>query len=177
MNRNWKLYFAFVSTMILLIGISEQTLATDYIAIDLDPGGFYGSSAFGIGGGQQVGYGSLFPMGINGHALLWSGSAASVVDLNPSGFSDSAPGALAVDSSWVTAVDHPRAELIMPCFGAVRRQALWTLIPAALTDLRPGALAAGNKWVMVGFRPHWDQLTHCFGAARRQALWILIPAT
>ena len=49
-----------------------------YTFIDLAPGGFTSSQASGISGSQQAGYGVT-----NGlyHALLWSGTAASVVDL------------------------------------------------------------------------------------------------
>jgi RNA polymerase sigma factor (sigma-70 family) len=62
-------------------------------AIDLNPNGFVSSQAYGIGGLQIVGHGTtlnntgtltgLEPL----HALLWTGgSAASAVDLSPSGF-------------------------------------------------------------------------------------------
>jgi hypothetical protein len=43
--------------------------------------------AYGVSDGQQVGGGRL-PGNVN-HALLWMGSADSVVDLHPSGFTDS----------------------------------------------------------------------------------------
>jgi hypothetical protein len=43
--------------------------------------------AFGISGNQQVGWGQSGRS--NNHALLWSGSASSYVDLNPSGFTES----------------------------------------------------------------------------------------
>jgi len=50
-----------------------------YTAIDLHPSGFISSGAFGVSGGQQVGEGTTED-GL-GHALLWHGSAASVVEL------------------------------------------------------------------------------------------------
>ena len=61
--------------------------------IDLHPAtGFLLSIAEGISGGQQVGHGSGPATGTTDfglwapHALLWSGSANSYVDLNPTGF-------------------------------------------------------------------------------------------
>ena len=77
--------------------------------IDLNPTdlGFQSSEAIGTNGTQQVGYGNIgLPGGNVGptHALLWSGSADSAVDLNPTnilGITDSA--AVATDghpASW-----------------------------------------------------------------------------
>lgn len=62
--------------------------------MDLNPRGFSYSEAHGTAGRQQVGYGSgpgtgAFPVPgtpFHDHALLWHGSPASVVDLNPPGF-------------------------------------------------------------------------------------------
>jgi hypothetical protein len=57
-------------------------------AVDLHPAnllsaaGLIHSGAMGVGGGQQVGYGDN-GMGTARHAILWSGTAASAVDLNP----------------------------------------------------------------------------------------------
>jgi hypothetical protein len=53
-----------------------------YVAIDLNSSGYAGTTGYGIGGREQVGDG-------NGHALLWRGSASSVVDLHPDGFNSS----------------------------------------------------------------------------------------
>jgi hypothetical protein len=52
-------------------------------AIDLNPAGFTSSTGYATDGSQQVGYGS--PSTGGAHALLWSGSAASAVDLTPGG--------------------------------------------------------------------------------------------
>lgn len=57
-------------------------------AVDLHPAnllslsGLLHSGAVGVGGGQQVGYGDN-GMGTGRHAILWSGTAASAIDLNP----------------------------------------------------------------------------------------------
>ena len=60
-------------------------------AVDLNPTGFKISNANGVGGGQQVGRGAGSSTGGSDHALLWNGTAASAVDLNPSslGFNSS----------------------------------------------------------------------------------------
>ena len=59
--------------------------APPFTAIELNPSGFPSSVAHGISGGQQVGEST--PTNLGGqHALLWRGSAASVVDLHPRGF-------------------------------------------------------------------------------------------
>lgn len=58
------------------------------VSLQLASGYPNGTEALGISGNEQVGYGGLAPVNnaqIN-HALLWHGSANSVVDLNPSGY-------------------------------------------------------------------------------------------
>jgi hypothetical protein len=57
-------------------------------AVSLAPAGFASSYAFQTNGTQQIGYGSV--LGKN-NAVLWSGSAASYIDLHPGGlYTDSA---------------------------------------------------------------------------------------
>jgi len=51
----------------------------------LNPAGGGVSQAYGVGGNQQVGYVNVNYGDLNQHAFLWSGSATSAVDLNPSG--------------------------------------------------------------------------------------------
>ena len=63
--------------------------------VDLHSSKFMSTVAYGIWGTQQVGYGYMKAAGPHGttifvnHGLLWSGSAASMVDLHPAGFSHS----------------------------------------------------------------------------------------
>ena len=55
--------------------------------VDLHPAGFTNSYALGVSGGQQVGYGDHADG--TQHALVWTGTAASVVDLHtflPAGY-------------------------------------------------------------------------------------------
>src|ERR1043165_10001969 len=59
-----------------------------YSFVDLNPNGFDSSYAFGVSGGQQVGYGSGPPSGGQTHPLLLSGRAAPAAHLNTArGFS------------------------------------------------------------------------------------------
>src|SRR6202163_3901753 len=70
-------------TLVLAIGGLTATAHAQYTVIDLNPSsGYSGTMANGIGGGQ-VGQGRV---GAISHALLWTGTAASVVDLPPSAY-------------------------------------------------------------------------------------------
>jgi hypothetical protein len=53
--------------------------------VDLNPVTFTNSRAYGVGGGQQVGYAWNTSPDDN-NAMLWTGTAASAVNLNPDGF-------------------------------------------------------------------------------------------
>jgi hypothetical protein len=55
-----------------------------------------GSVAYGIGGGKEVGFAAVISGQV--HAILWSGTAASAVDLNPAGSSNSE--AFATNGVW-----------------------------------------------------------------------------
>ena len=63
--------------------------------VDLHSSKFISTVAYGIYGGKQVGYGYLQSSGAHGtslffnHALLWSGSASTMVDLHPAAYSHS----------------------------------------------------------------------------------------
>jgi len=54
-------------------------------AIDLTPGGATNAVAYGVGGGQEVGFGTGGTLPSYYSALLWTGSAGSVINLNPAG--------------------------------------------------------------------------------------------
>src|SRR5262245_23499760 len=66
--------------------LADDASAATYTFTDVSPGGgFPASEGTGISSGQQVGLGYNVDISL-GHALLWSGTAGSVVDLNPAGF-------------------------------------------------------------------------------------------
>lgn len=100
---HWVVYSRKSSTVLLLAAIpiamliprcetalsqsSTGTVAQTpiFTAIDLNPSGFGRSFAFGISGGQMVGFGYGPTTDDKSHALLWRGSGAGLVDLNPRG--------------------------------------------------------------------------------------------
>ncbi|HMD54457.1 MAG TPA: hypothetical protein VKJ65_07915 [Phycisphaerae bacterium] len=105
-------------------------------AVDLNPPGFSSSGAYGMFGNQQVGAGSKIDFGINAdneinkHALLWSGTSDSFIDLNPKGFNES----VALDISGNQEVGKGRGETT----GIYYYHALlWTGTAASVVDLHP----------------------------------------
>lgn len=123
--------------------------------IDLHPAGLSGidqSVAYGLSATQQVGqgYSNLGSPNPIGHALLWNGSAASVVDLNPT----SLPG---ITSSLASATDGAH-EVGWSSPGTQAHHALmWSGSAASAVDLNPGGFATsmafgvgGNQQVGMG---------------------------
>jgi hypothetical protein len=88
--------------------------------VDLHPSGFTQSFAYGVSGGQQVGYGGGAATGFRDHALLWTGSADSVVDLHtflPPEFTSSYAWGIDADGNivgWARAPDGLHAFLLQP---------------------------------------------------------------
>jgi len=79
--------------------VAPAAFADLYHAVNLGPSGFDNSGACGVSGGQQVGGGKGSATGGADHALLWSGTAASYIDLHsflPPGYDSSE--ALGIDS-------------------------------------------------------------------------------
>jgi hypothetical protein len=81
--------------------------------VDLNPAGFTSSDGMAINNTKQVGYGlATDATGTHYHALVWTNTAASVVDLNqflPAGYTDAT--ALAIDAAGnivgnASAADH-----------------------------------------------------------------------
>ena len=105
--------------------------------INLHPAhlGLVGSVATGIGGGQQVGYG-LDAANINRlHALLWTGTAASAVDLTPAGWAV----ALATGTDGTRQFGYGSAT--DPTGGPESDHALmWNGTAAGFTDLNPAGM-------------------------------------
>jgi len=102
-------------------------------AVDLNPAGFDNSFALGVFGGKEVGSGSGAATGNNSatvydHALLWSGTAASAVDLNPAGFTYSY--ALGVFGGQQVGDGHG------PATGNHIHALLWSGTAASVVDLQ-----------------------------------------
>src|SRR6476646_8920764 len=73
---------AIVCPTIMLLLSARAANAVFYTVTLLHPSGFYGSQAFGVSGNSQAGV-STAATGSPSHATLWSGTAASYVDLHP----------------------------------------------------------------------------------------------
>src|SRR5437773_2148469 len=111
----------------LALPLASQAAAYTYT--DLNPSGFTGSYGTGISGGRQVGGGWESPTPNGVHALLWYGTASSVVDLSPSGSSmfygaSGTSGSQQVGSSYdpATGLDHAL---------------LWSGTASSIVDLNP----------------------------------------
>jgi hypothetical protein len=74
----------FATLFALAVCVAHVPAHAQYTAIILNPVEFIRTEALGVAGGQQVGRGDVRAAdgSVNTHALLWSGSAASVVDLD-----------------------------------------------------------------------------------------------
>ncbi len=93
-----------------------------WVVVDLHPGTAY-SSALGVAGGQQVG--RTFPGGAD-HASLWSGTAGSWVDLNPTGAANSIANGVGGGQQAGYAV-----------VGSSYRASLWSGTASSWVDLSP----------------------------------------
>ena len=72
-----------LETAMAILALPMVSHAATYSYTDLNPSGLEYSLGYGISSGQQVGNG--YAAGDQGyHALLWSGTSGSMVDLNPS---------------------------------------------------------------------------------------------
>jgi uncharacterized membrane protein len=152
----------FSSDAILWTGTAES-------AIKLTPSGFGSSIALGICGTQQVGYGSnmayalpVLPPGLPAyfnHALLWTGTAESAVDLNPSGYSDS----YATNTNGVQQVGYG---LLNGCDNRNDFHALlWSGTAASAVDLHPAQFKYSLAFDIggtqeVGYGVGSDNMTH-----------------
>jgi hypothetical protein len=72
-----------VLAVVALLCMVGGPASAGWTVVSLNPLESTGSGAFCISGGRQVG-------GTDGHAILWSGTAESGVDLNPLGVTGSA---------------------------------------------------------------------------------------
>lgn len=68
---------------LLVAGLALPAMAQQYQAIILNPTGATEAFAYGAGNGQQVGTARSPATGDNTHAALWTGTAGSYIDLNP----------------------------------------------------------------------------------------------
>jgi hypothetical protein len=121
---------------------SAQT--NSYKATILNPSGFDYSYASGVDGGQQVGngYGPSTGGEYKYHALIWSGTAESYVDLNPGGF----------DYSWASGVSdgYQVGWGGGSAIGGSTHALLWSGSADSYVDLHPSALRASVAEAVSG---------------------------
>jgi hypothetical protein len=122
MNRKT---FLVASLALFTLGLLAGGARAQYTATILNPLPFE-ASAQGAAGGTQVGGVSLFG-GIS-HALLWSGSAASVVDLHPAGFDSSYARGISGNSQVGEGFDSMASQT---------HALLWSGSAASVVDLHP----------------------------------------
>jgi hypothetical protein len=171
--------YGIAGDQIIGYGISVNYIPSPYIhallwtsagIVDLNPAGYRGSVGLGTDGRQQVGYGA--PTGsasgtglgaaVGGnHALLWSGTAESAVDLHPViGYDTTSANAVSGGQQvgWggvLTSVGNP----------VWRHALLWTGSAESLVDLHPGVLRESEALAVaqgrqVGWGTSTDGLTH-----------------
>lgn len=139
---------------VLLAG-EHSARAANYVAIDLDRGGFDDVCANGIHGNQVVGCGRVLagtnPTYDYEHALLWDGTTNGVVDLHPGGFATS--GALATDGTRQVG-----SGTLGFGVGGSYHALLWSGTAASAVDLHPQGFVSsiaydlsGNQQVGYGY--------------------------
>ncbi len=125
-------------------------------AVDLNPAAFTFSSISGVGGGQQVGQGHMYYY-VNKkvgyvdeyHALLWTGSAASAVDLHPAAFA----------SSGADGVGDGQQVGYGAYADGTMHALLWTGTAASVVDLHPAAFTSSGAYrVAAGQQVGWGML-------------------
>ena len=117
----------------------------------LNPAGYFSSEARGMAGTQQVGSGQLTEQA-QPHALLWFGTAESVIDLNPSAFT----GSVAYSTDGATQVGSATNAANQT------HAALWSGSAATLVDLNPTIAVASVAFAISGGQIVGSVDTHAF---------------
>ena len=136
----------------------------------LHPAGSIESNAWGVSGGEQVGYAKF---GSSYHAGLWSGTAASWVDLKPAGST----------SSWAYGVSGGQ-QVGYADIGTREHAGLWSGTAASWVDLNPAGSfwsyaygISGGQQVGSTLDPLTDYYTHASLWSGTAASWVdLDPA-
>jgi hypothetical protein len=148
MRRQSVLVLAIVTAVHLSASDSNADMGSDYNAIILHPSGFEWSMAFGVSGGQQVGYGFGTPTDSAqpAHALMWSGTADSYIDLNPAGFNYS--------EAWGISDGQQVGWGIMEGYSAPHAL-LWSGTAYSYVDLTPNGFSARAIGISDGQQVGW----------------------
>src|SRR4051812_18881998 len=165
--------FGIAGDQIIGYGLSEYYIPVPYFhallwtsagLMDLNPGGFADSVGLGTDGRQQVGYGArsdaIGPI-IGYHALLWSGTADSAVDLHPASGYDTT-SANAVSGGQQVGWGAVPSSIASPGW---RHALLWMGSPESVVDLHPSGLRDSEALAVaqdrqVGWGTSIDGSTH-----------------
>lgn len=135
---------------------------------DLLPAGYAEAIAYDADGGRQVGIGFKVVEGVDYHALLWSGTAASAVSLHPlSGFR----------SSWASAIEGDTQVGHGVVANFTERALLWRGSAESVVNLH-ALLPAGYTASSAG---DVDTAGNVYGWARdaagvqRAVIWTVVP--
>jgi len=136
--------------------------AADYKAVILNSSGFEYSAARGVSGGQQVGWGWRIDTQQD-HALLWSGTAGSYVDLTPSGFDMSS----AEDISGEQQVGWGHES----SFGDWQHALLWSGTAESYVDLNPSGFDESYAYGVSGGQQVGSGRVDAIGYNSHALLW------
>ena len=143
--------------------------------VDLHPAAYSYSKAMGVHDGQQVGYGSGLPypalttdsLGYHttSHALLWTGSAASAVDLNPVFFDASE----ALATNGVQQGGWAYSAIV-----GTERAMMWSGTAASAVDLAPAGYTDSKVTAMTATQQvgeGWTGTAGLVGSVRHALVW------
>jgi len=147
--KYWR--FAALTSLLPILIATNDARAVTYKATLLHPTSGYGRSAgFGVSGNTQVGFGDP-AVGDGPHALLWNGTAESVVDLHPTGFTQS----IAESNYGNVQVGYGGNDPLF-YYNLSNHALLWQGTTESVVDLHPpgfGNTVAKDVWgqIQVGF--------------------------
>src|SRR5438132_12114067 len=128
-----------VAALLFAILAMIATSHAQYSVVHLNPASVYsGTNALGVGG-AQVGSGGV---GAISHALLWTGSASSVIELHPSAYTG---GSVAYGAAAGTQVGLGGIS-----FAGATHALLWTGTAASVVDLNGTFDHSGAYGVTAG---------------------------
>ena len=131
--------------------------SAQWTVVELQPTGIVeASEAFGVGNGFQAGY-TRIGSGRDWHAILWNGTAASWVDLNPS---------FSLISQALGAGGGQQVGYVMGALDHIRRASLWSGSASSWVDLTPPGVTESIAHATDGI-----QQVGSVKSVRRASLW------
>lgn len=127
------------------MALVHPVVGQTYTAVDLNPAGeFEQSGAVGVSDGQQFGFGFGPSTEFRNHALLWTGTAATVIDLNPAGYNGTA--------GWAVSGGQQVGNGNGPTTGYENHALLWSGTATSVVDLHPAGFRSSYAQGVTGGR-------------------------